>query len=133
MAKRERLEEGSFAHARCEKCVMTKPPIRHYLDDGLEAIDNHWTCGSSMTQFSVGLMGHHNLLKKLSDIERACTAHSNLHIHSWSYLTPTKERKVRSIEKIDDAERIASAYNEAMAYIVIGAFERREEWHRRKP
>lgn len=135
MGAHEKLEPGLFRYEQCENCVQTAPPIRHYIDDEdrLEAIDNHWACKGSVTQFSVGLMGYHKVLKKLSDIERACSFHAHLHIHRWSFLYPKRRLKVQSVSKLNDAEQVQRAYDQSISYILIGALERREAWYRRKP
>ena len=134
MSKRQRMEEGTYRH-RCESCIMTSPPIRHYLDDEdeLQVIDNHWTCENGITQFSIGAMGYHKTLKKLSDIERACSKHSNWHVHRWAYLKPFTEVSIDSIRLLNDAEDVIKAYDESIKYVLYGAFERREAWHQRKP
>lgn len=130
----EPLDKGELHHERCEKCVETRPAIKMYIDndDPLVAIDRNTQCSGHVWDFSVGLMAHHSVTKTMEHVVRACSAHSNYHLHEGDFLRPRKPKVSKTFGTLDNEEQAHQAYLDSTMRIIGDAVEWRDQWRPKK-
>ena len=126
----ERLEEGALHHENCDSCVTDRPAAKFVLDDEGKLIvrDRKYSCGTFVWGFSVNVMAHHSVSKKLESVVRACSTHSNYHWHEYSFLRPTRSTVAEDFGPLNNEEEATNAYGEAKRNIIRDAVKWRDAW-----
>lgn len=121
-----RLQAGRFRYHSdpCPTC-WRPPPVKVYLDDAKEVkgINRTFFCDDAPVNFSIGLMVWASFRSKFTDAIRACSAHSNYHVHWWHKLSLSETRIVEQYV-LDDLDDVLRAHAHASANI----FGRYEDW-----
>ncbi|NWL35185.1 hypothetical protein DM791_20130 [Paenarthrobacter nitroguajacolicus] len=128
------LDQGLLHHEKCEGCRETRPALKTYIDteDLLVSVERYIQCGAFVWDFSVGLLATHKVTNSLENVVRACSAHSNYHLHKWNYLYPRKKLVPESFCMLDNEEQAHEASIDSYDRVIVEAVEWRDAWRTRK-